>query len=400
MVEADRKRCVPGTLIDCDGAEQVGFTLSLPQMSNRSLNFDFSDDDKMVQDQLSRYLQNNCDFGVFREVLDGNPDASQRVWQGLADMGLQGSAISSAYGGVDMGYLTLCLAAQELGRHLAPVPFSSSIYLAAEAVGCAGTDEQKDEWLSKLAAGQVVGTLAVNESVQEITPASVTTTYENGKLNGTKLIVPHGMAADMAVVLAKCGDEICLVLCQLEGVERTSVDTVDPTMASATLVFSDTPAERMNGDGWLMLSKVFDRAAVLYAFEQIGGAEKALDMAVGYASERFAFGRPIGSFQALKHMMADMYVALKLAESNCYYAAWALHNDSDDLPLAAATARVGAIQAFQLCSRDNIQVHGGMGFTWEFDCHLYYRRSNYLTLILGGLSVWEDKLVAALPEAA
>ena len=136
------------------------------------------------------------------------------------------------------------------------------------------------------------------------------------------------------------------------------------------------------------------------AFEQIGGASRALDMAVNYAKERYAFGRPIGSFQALKHMMADMYVALKLAESNAYYAAWALENQSADLPLAAATARVSATQAFQLCARDNIQVHGGMGFTWEFDCHLYYRRSNYLTLALGGLTAWEDKLIDALPSAA
>ena len=156
----------------------------------------------------------------------------------------------------------------------------------------------------------------------------------------------------------------------------------------------------MSGEGWRQLQSVYDRAAVLMAFEQIGGASKALDMAVNYAKERYAFGRPIGSFQALKHMMADMYVALKLAESNAYYAAWALENQSADLPLAAATARVSATQAFQLCARDNIQVHGGMGFTWEFDCHLYYRRSNYLTLALGGLTVWEDKLIDALPSAA
>ena len=152
--------------------------------------------------------------------------------------------------------------------------------------------------------------------------------------------------------------------------------------------------------GWSQLQSVYDRAAVLMAFEQIGGASRALDMAVNYAKERYAFGRPIGSFQALKHMMADMYVALKLAESNAYYAAWALENQSADLSLAAATARVSATQAFQLCARDNIQVHGGMGFTWEFDCHLYYRRSNYLTLALGGLTAWEDKLIDALPSAA
>jgi acyl-CoA dehydrogenase len=216
------------------------------------------------------------------------------------------------------------------------------------------------------------------------------------------LVVPHGVMADVAVVLARTNDGLSLVLVSLSEVERRSIETVDPTMGSATIMFKDSPAELLgeSHDGWAALSSVYNRAAVLFAFEQLGGAERALDMAVGYAKERFAFGRPIGSFQALKHMMADMYVALKLAESNCYYAAWALQNDADDLALAAATARVSATQAFQLCSRDNIQVHGGMGFTWEYDCHLYYRRSNYLTLVLGGLSAWEDKLVAALPDAA
>ena len=216
------------------------------------------------------------------------------------------------------------------------------------------------------------------------------------------MVVPHGLMADVVVVLARTNDGLSLVLAPLSEVERRSIDTVDPTMGSATITFKDSPAKLLGQphDGWSVLSTVYNRAAVMFAFEQLGGAQRALDMAVGYAKERFAFGRPIGSFQALKHMMADMYVALKLAESNCYYAAWALQNDSDDLALAAATARVSATQAFQLCSRDNIQVHGGMGFTWEYDCHLYYRRSNYLTLVLGGLSAWEDKLVSALPDAA
>jgi alkylation response protein AidB-like acyl-CoA dehydrogenase len=285
---------------------------------------------------------------------------------------------------------------------LAPVPFSSSIYLAAEAIQRTGSETQKEEWLPKLVSGEIIGTLAVTETVRELAPEDITTTFAKGKLNGTKLVVPHGVMADVAVVLARTNDGLSLVLVSLSEVERRSIETVDPTMGSATIMFKDSPAELLgeSHDGWAALSSVYNRAAVLFAFEQLGGAERALDMAVGYAKERFAFGRPIGSFQALKHMMADMYVALKLAESNCYYAAWALQNDADDLALAAATARVSATQAFQLCSRDNIQVHGGMGFTWEYDCHLYYRRSNYLTLVLGGLSAWEDKLVAALPDAA
>jgi len=181
------------------------------------------------------------------------------------------------------------------------------------------------------------------------------------------------------------------------GVSAERVESVDLTRDVAAVTFEAAPAELLAKDGWTALQHLFDRAAVLYAFEQLGGAQKALDMAVAYAQERFAFGRAIGSFQAIKHMLADMFVAMKLAESNCYYAAWALANDAPDLSLAAATARVSATQAFQLCAKDNIQVHGGMGFTWEFDCHLFYRRSNYLALEIGSLGEWEARLVDALP---
>jgi alkylation response protein AidB-like acyl-CoA dehydrogenase len=138
---------------------------------------------------------------------------------------------------------------------------------------------------------------------------------------------------------------------------------------------------------------VLDRAAVLMAFEQVGGADRALEMGRDYALDRIAFGRPIGSFQAVKHLLADMYVSATLARSNAYYGAWALSTDAAELPEAAATARISATQAFQHCAKNNIQVHGGMGFTWEFDCHLYYRRANALALSLGSLSYWEDLLI-------
>ena len=365
------------------------------------MNFDFSEEEKLVQDQIHRYLSDHCGLDVHRSVLDGKTSHAESVWQGLSDMGVQGTAIPASYGGVEAGYLTLCLAAEELGSHLAPVPFSSSIYLCAEAILQYGSNEQKERWLPKLASGEIIGTLAVTESVEEVRQDNIKTTFDAGRLNGQKLVVPHGQVADIAIVLARQDDRLVLVLTELDGVNRESIETVDPTMASATLDFLDQPAQVLDtADGWAAYQDVNNRAAVLYAFEQIGGAAKALDMSVTYARERFAFGRPIGSFQALKHMMADMYVALKLAESNCYYAAWALENNADDLPLAAATARVSATQAYQLCARDNIQVHGGMGFTWEFDCHLYYRRSNYLTVVLGGLATWENKLISALPDAA
>lgn len=365
------------------------------------MNFDFSDDEKMVRDQVSRFLMDKCDSTAYRQALEGETTHAEDVWQGLAEMGVTMSAIPEAYGGVDAGYLSLCLTAERIGAHLAPVPFSSSIYLAVEALLLFGSDAQKEAWLPKLGSGQVIGTLAVSEATAEPTENNIRTSVSGGKMTGKKLIVPHGAIADISVVVARGESGVSMYLVPLgDAVIRESIETVDPTMASASIHFDGVAAELLgvDGAGLEQLARVYDRAAVLYAFEQIGGAERALNMAVDYAKERFAFGRPIGSFQALKHMMADMYVALKLAESNCYYAAWALSNDSPDLPLAAATARVSATQAFQLCSRDNIQVHGGMGFTWEYDCHLYYRRSNYLTLVLGGLSTWEDKLVNALPK--
>lgn len=367
------------------------------------MNFDFSDDEKLVRDQTARYLQDNCSLAVVRKVLDGEADHASDVWRGLVDMGLTGTCIPETFGGVDAGYLTLCLVAEQLGANLAPVPFSSSVYLATEALLQFGSQEQQQQWLPKLADGSVVGTLAVTESTEEVTAANVAVQVESGRMSGTKLIVPDGDLADLAVVLARSDEGLGLFLVDLKdsSVTRSTLATVDPTRNSTSLSFAGTEAATLGkpGQGWEQLSRLQDRAAVLFAFEQLGGAQRALDMAVAYAQERFAFGRPIGSFQALKHMMADMYVALKLAESNCYYAAWALASDSADLPLAAATARVSATQAFQLCASDNIQVHGGMGFTWEFDCHMYYRRSNYLALQLGGLGIWESKLVDALPLA-
>ena len=355
----------------------------------------------MIQEQVRRFLSEQSPLSMHRSVMEGEALQATEVWRGLAELGLQGTAIPEAYGGVGAGYLPLCLVAQELGAVLAAVPFSSSIYLAAEAITCFGSTDQKERYLPKLASGEWIGTLALSEGPEAPTQTNLKVARSADTLSGKKLVVPHGLAADFAVVLVASAAGTDLVIAGLEGVERVAIEIVDPSIAAASLHFEQAQCEGLGnpGEGWAMLETLQHRAAVLYAFEQIGGAEQALNMAVAYAKERFAFGRPIGSFQALKHMMADMYVALKLAESNAYYAAWALQNDAPDLKLAAATARVSATQAFQLCARDNIQVHGGMGFTWAFDCHLYYRRSNYLALAVGGLNEWENKLVDALPSA-
>ena len=356
------------------------------------MNFDFSEEQKLLADQVKRFLDERSDMAVIRQALEGEQKFAPQVWQGLADMGLIGTAIPEQYGGTGAGYLELCLVSQQIGAHLATVPFGSTVYLVAEAILRFGSDAQKSKWLPKIAAGECIGALQ---------PEAVTTTVSDGCIRGSKAIVSDGNLADIFVVVAAADTGVGLYLVERgPGVSTSGVDSVDLTRDTARVEFHGAACEALGRADWHALQSLLTRAAVLAAFEQLGLAQSALQMGVGYAQERYAFGRAIGSFQSIKHMMADMYVAMKLAENNCYYAAWALANDAEDLALAAATARVGATQAAQVCAKDNIQVHGGMGFTWEFDCHLYYRRANYMALELGSLSEWEKKLVHALPDAA
>src|SRR5438874_2033366 len=267
------------------------------------MNFDFSDDQKQMRDAARKFLSEKCSPKAVRTVLDGKAAYDKELWKGLAEMGFLGVAIPEEFGGAGAGHLELCVIAEEMGRALAPVPFSSTVYLAAEALMIAGSDAQKQKWLPKIASGEAIGTLALFEGTGNPSPKAIKLAASGGMLNGVKKPVPD------------------------------------------------------------------------------------------YALARIAFGRPIGSFQAVKHILADMYVSATLARSNCYYGAWALSTNAGELPEAAAAARISATQAFQHCAKNNIQVHGGMGFTWEFDCHMYYRRANATALTLGSLSYWEDALI-------
>jgi alkylation response protein AidB-like acyl-CoA dehydrogenase len=362
------------------------------------VNLDFSDEQQQLRDQVRRFLSEQCSMGTVRTILEGSDRYDKKLYAGLSELGVLGAAIPEEYGGVGLGHLELCVVAEELGRALAPVPMSSSIYLAAEFLMLAGSESQKTEWLPKLAAGAAIGTFALAEGQGRVDPAKLVCRVASGKLTGTKMPVPDGSDADFAIVLAQDdqrGLSLYLVWLTAEGVSRRELETIDPTRGQARIDFNNAPAELIGtrGDGWHIATQVMDRAAILTAFEQLGGADRALEMARDYALERMAFGRPIGSFQAIKHMLADMYVSATLARSNCYYGAWALCSGAAELPVAAATARVSATTAFQHCSKNNIQVHGGMGFTWAFDCHLFYRRSNALALGLGSLSTWESLLI-------
>ena len=369
------------------------------------MNFDFSDEQKELQDQARRFLAEKCPPRVVRNVLDGGDSHDRELWKALAGMGFLGVSIPEKFGGAGAGYLELCVIAEEIGRALAPVPFASTVCLAADALLIAGSEAQKQKWLPAIASGEAIGTLALFEGSGNPSANAIKLAASGGVLNGVKKPVPDGAIADFSIVAARTGSSgresaigLFLVDMKAGGVDAKPIDNIDPSRGQAELTFRDCKAELLGpaDEGWSLLLHLLDRAAVLIAFEQIGGADRALEMARDYALDRIAFGRPIGSFQAIKHMLADMYVSATLARSNSYFGAWALSTNAGELPEAAATARVSATQAFQLCAKNNIQVHGGMGFTWEFDCHLYYRRSNALALALGSQSFWEDELIERL----
>jgi acyl-CoA dehydrogenase len=339
------------------------------------MNFEFSEDQVFLKEQANKFLTDKCDPTVNRKVLEGDDAYDKDLWKAVVEMGWTGTAIPEEYGGLGLGHLELCVIAEELGRAIAPIPFASSVYLASEAIMIAGSEEQKQAYLPKLAVGELIGTFAMAEGAGQPLPNNMSVTFTDGKLNGTKVPVPDGDIADFAVVVAKTSagksqDSVALAIVDLgaDGVSRETVKTLDPSRSQAALTFSNAKAELLGAadEGWSNARRTLDRAAVLMAFEQVGGADKCLEMAKEYALERHAFGRQIGSYQAMKHKMADMYIKNVLARSNSYYGAWALSTDAPELALAASTSRVAATEAYHFASKESIQIHGGMGYTWDW----------------------------------
>jgi acyl-CoA dehydrogenase len=371
------------------------------------MNFDFSDEQKMLRGIARKFLKEHCSPGVVRRVLDSGQPYDQDLWNGIAELEWPGTAIPEDYGGIGYGYLELCVLAEELGRAVAPVPFSSSVYLASEALQIAGSEQQRRQFLPRLAAGEAIGTFALAEGAQAPTQFNIEASVRDGKLYGTKVPVADGCAADLLVVAARpsaSSRDVRLYLVELpdQRIAREAIQTIDPTRSHASLTFDGAGAQPL-GSGeshWPLIEKLRDRAAVLFAFEQLGGADAALEMATEYAKNRYAFGRPIGSFQAIKHKLADAFIRNELARSNCYFAAWALSADAAEFSIAAASARIAATEAFEYIAAENIQTHGGIGFTWESDCQLFYRRSKLLALALGGVRSWKNRLIDQLERQA
>jgi len=365
------------------------------------VNFDYSDEQKMLRDEARRFLAARCSTAVVRGVLDDPARPFDRdLWSAVAAQGWLGAAIPEEHGGLGLSRVALCALAEELGRALAPLPFASAAYFVAEALALYGSDEQRGRWLPRLAAGEVMAAFATSEGPGAGAYASPRTRVDGGRITGEKLPVTDGTDAGLYVVSA--ADGLWLVE-RGTGVAAEALESLDPSRDVARVRFDGAPAEKLGADrlGGLgdvepQVQAVFDRAAVPLAFEQLGLADRCLEMARDYALSRYAFGRQIGGYQAIKHKLADMYVRNELARSNCYYAAWAWGSDAPELPLAAATARVAASEAADFAARENIQTHGGVGYTWDADPHLFYRRSRQLALVAGAPDRWRERLVAQL----
>lgn len=362
------------------------------------MQFVLTEEQSLLRDQVRDLLEKQATPESLRTLITNRQPWNPDLWRAMAELGLLGAAIPESYGGVGLGPMELAVISEELGRAVAPVPFFSSVCMAAEAIALAGSDEQKARWLPAIATGATVATFAWAEGSGG-PGAPCSTTWVDGRLSGCKWPVPDAGIASLCVVLAATSGGPALALLELgqSGVTRTPLDGFDELRHHELLTFDGAAAELLTGaPGAETLDALFDRLAVYEAFEQLGGTESALYMARDYTMQRFIFGRQLASYQAVKHNLADILVLAELARGNACYALGTITDALPDRRAAAATARIGATEAYEKAARENLQLHGGIGFTWEANCHFHYRRARLLALNIGSLEIWADRLIESM----
>jgi len=359
------------------------------------MNFDLSDDAKTLQGAARKFLDARAGPAVARQVMEGDAPHDADLWAAIIAQGWPAARVPEAHGGLGLGADEACVLAEEIGRSLAPVPLLSSMQVI-EALLLAGTPAQQAEWLPKLASGEAIGALAWGEGDAKSITGTPAMTLQNGTITGSKSPVADGMLATLAVVTIATPDGPAMALVSLAGVQVEPQETLDLVRKSARLTFDNTPAEPLGtASDWLKLT---ERLAVLAAFEALGTAEASRDMTVAYAKDRVAFGQRIGRYQGVKHKLADMYIKAELARAHALHGCWAWEADAPELAQAASAARVASLDALKLAAEESLQLHGGIGFTWEHDCQFYYRRNRQLSAALGSRAHWADRLVRALEQ--
>jgi len=356
------------------------------------MNFAFSDEQEELRSAVRRFLAEKSPESEVRRLMDTSEGYDPAVWNQMAEqLGLQSLTIPEEFGGSGFTYVELVVVLEEMGAALLCAPFFSSVVLAANALLTSGDDNAKKAYLPGIASGETIATLAITEDNGKWDFSGIelaaTPSSDGWVLNGHKMFVLDGHVADLIVVAARTAKGVSLfaVPGDAAGLTRAALPTMDQTRKQARLEFADVPATLIGTDGGAEagLAKTLDLAAVALAAEQVGGAQHVLDASVEYAKTRIQFGRPIGSFQAIKHKCADMLLEVESAKSAAYYAAWAAAEDSDELPVVASLCKSYCSEAYFHAAAENIQIHGGIGFTWEHPAHLYFKRAKSSELLFG-----------------
>jgi len=361
------------------------------------VNFAFSEEQEELRRIVRQFLDSKSPESVVRELMETESGYDESMWNQMAEqMGLQGLIIPEEFGGSGYSYIELIVVLEEMGRALLPAPYFSTVALATNALLHSGDDAAKKEFLPGIASGETIATVAFTEDNGRWDEQGITMTAtkpsgggsgDGYTLSGTKMFVIDGHTANLLIVAARGDNGVSLftVPADADGVTRTPLSTMDQTRKQARVEFNNTPARLLGseGGGWQTLERMLDLAAVALSAEMVGGAQKCLDMSVEYAKVRVQFGRPIGSFQAIKHKCADMLLEVESGKSAAYYAGWCAAELNDELPSVASLAKAYCSEAYFHAAAENIQIHGGIGFTWEHPAHLYFKRAKSSELLLG-----------------
>jgi alkylation response protein AidB-like acyl-CoA dehydrogenase len=373
------------------------------------MDFGFSQEQEMLRATARKFMENECASTFVRARMEEPAGVTDDFWAKLAEQGWLGLIFPEEYGGSGLGFVDLTVLMEEMGRCVMPGPFFSTVLLGGLAILEAGSPEQKKEWLGKIGAGEAKITLALTEPNARWDAAGVTATAREERggfvLNGTKLFVPDAHLADALVVAARTaegrtpedGVSLFLVPKGTRGVEVTLLPTMDQTRKLCEVGLKDVvvPAAALlgpKGGAWPALVRVLQRATVMLCAEMCGGAQKVLEMTTDYAKIRIAFGKPIGTYQGVKHKAADMLVDVENAKSLTYYAAWAADENAPEAALAASMAKAYASDAYRKVSSTGIQLHGGIGFTWEHDLHLYFKRAKASEFTFGDATYHRERV--------
>ena len=374
------------------------------------MDFGLNEEQEMLKTMARDFFTNECPKTHVKEMMDDEKGYSPELWKKMAELGFLGLVIPEEYGGTGGNFIDLMVLMQEMGRAVLPSPFISTVLLAGIPLLTAGTEEQKKEFLPKIAAGDVILALALSEPNGDLGADAIEIeAVAKGNdyiINGTKLFVLDAAAADHILCATRTkrtkdpeeGITLFLIDAKADGVHVTSLKTMDETRKQCEVLFKNVkvPAKSMVGElhqGWPILKKTLNQATAMLCGEMVGGLDTVMEMTLDYAKQRIQFGVPIGSFQAIKHKFADMLIQVEYARSLTYYAAWTVDQDIPDSPVAVSTAKSWCGDAYKHVTNEGVQIHGGIGFTWDHDMHLYFKRARFSDTAFGD-STYHRELIA------